>query len=112
MSSFTVGSRVFFYDSSGRLAGGVVELTSTMGDGMQIVRIRCDNGRIITLPTAGVFRVTTVDPVFNTNISHVGKKTYRNYVRVNMVETVLTERWNSHFVKVPVLKLVIRNGKN
>ncbi|KAK0492410.1 hypothetical protein EDD18DRAFT_1109154 [Armillaria luteobubalina] len=32
MSSFTVGSRVLFYDSSGRLAGGVVELTSVMGN--------------------------------------------------------------------------------
>ncbi|KAK0472328.1 hypothetical protein IW261DRAFT_1611631 [Armillaria novae-zelandiae] len=56
MRSFTVGSRVFFYDSSGRIAGGVIELTSTMGDGMQILRIRCDNGRTITLPSAGVFR--------------------------------------------------------
>ncbi|KAK0485519.1 hypothetical protein EDD18DRAFT_698727 [Armillaria luteobubalina] len=56
MSSFTVGSRVFFYDSNGRLAGGVVELTSVMGNGLQIVRIKCDNGKIITLPAAGVFR--------------------------------------------------------
>ncbi|KAG7439877.1 uncharacterized protein BT62DRAFT_924396 [Guyanagaster necrorhizus] len=50
MNAFPIGSRVFFYDSIGRLVGGVVESTSRMADGMQVLQIKRENGRTITLP--------------------------------------------------------------
>ncbi|PBK87145.1 hypothetical protein ARMGADRAFT_1085911 [Armillaria gallica] len=51
---FSAGSRVFFYDSTGQLVRGVVESTSRMADGTQMVVIRRDNGGIMTLPSASV----------------------------------------------------------
>ncbi|SJL12014.1 uncharacterized protein ARMOST_15431 [Armillaria ostoyae] len=52
--SLKAGSRVFFYDSTGQLVRGVVESTSRMADGTQMVIIRRDNGGIMTLPSASV----------------------------------------------------------
>ncbi|KAK0200664.1 hypothetical protein DFS33DRAFT_1354040 [Desarmillaria ectypa] len=54
MNTFTVGSPVFFYNTTGRVVRGVVEHTSRTADGMQTVVIRCDNGKITTLPSASV----------------------------------------------------------
>ncbi|KAK0185360.1 hypothetical protein F5146DRAFT_1069944 [Armillaria mellea] len=56
MSIFTTGSRVFFYESAGRLAGGVVESTSQMADGTLMIIIKRDSGGTVTLPAAGVSR--------------------------------------------------------
>ncbi|PBK82276.1 hypothetical protein ARMGADRAFT_1090497 [Armillaria gallica] len=39
MSSLPAGTRIFFYNSNGRLTGGIVESTSAMENGMQIVII-------------------------------------------------------------------------
>ncbi|KAK0452832.1 uncharacterized protein EV420DRAFT_682847 [Desarmillaria tabescens] len=50
MNMFPAGSRVFFYDSTGQLVRGVVESTTRMADGTQMVIIRRDNGGIMTLP--------------------------------------------------------------
>ncbi|KAK0434272.1 uncharacterized protein EV420DRAFT_1654077 [Desarmillaria tabescens] len=44
MNVFPVGSRVLFYDSSGRIVGGVVESTSHMADGTQMVLVKRDSG--------------------------------------------------------------------
>ncbi|KAK0201351.1 hypothetical protein DFS33DRAFT_1346512 [Desarmillaria ectypa] len=55
MNLFPAGSHVFFHDSTGRVVKGVVESTSRMGNGMQIIVIRCDNGGQITLPASSVF---------------------------------------------------------
>ncbi|SJL14718.1 uncharacterized protein ARMOST_18185 [Armillaria ostoyae] len=54
MNVFTIGSRVFFYDSAGRLTGGVVESTSRMSDGTLMIVIKRDSGGIVTLPASGV----------------------------------------------------------
>ncbi|KAK0466676.1 hypothetical protein IW261DRAFT_1520578 [Armillaria novae-zelandiae] len=54
MNMFPAGSRVFFYDSTGQLVRGVVESTSRMADGTQMVVIRRDNGVIMTFPSASV----------------------------------------------------------
>ncbi|SJL19051.1 uncharacterized protein ARMOST_22658 [Armillaria ostoyae] len=51
MNAFIVGSPVYFYDSTGQVVRGVVEHTNRLADGTQMVAIRCDNGRIVTLPT-------------------------------------------------------------
>ncbi|KAK0207735.1 hypothetical protein IW262DRAFT_1417991, partial [Armillaria fumosa] len=48
------GSRVFFFSSIGHIIRGVVESTSQMANGTELLVIRCDNGRIITLPSLGV----------------------------------------------------------
>ncbi|KAG7439868.1 uncharacterized protein BT62DRAFT_1013307 [Guyanagaster necrorhizus] len=56
MDSLSPGSRVSFYDSTGRLVGGVVESTIRMANGMQVVRVKCDSGSSITLPAAGLFQ--------------------------------------------------------
>ncbi|SJL14717.1 uncharacterized protein ARMOST_18184 [Armillaria ostoyae] len=37
MSSFPAGSRVFFYNSNGRLTGGIVESTSAMQNGSRCI---------------------------------------------------------------------------
>ncbi|KAG7439871.1 uncharacterized protein BT62DRAFT_1081265 [Guyanagaster necrorhizus] len=54
MDSYPIGSRVFFYDAAGCLVGGVVESTTRMGNGTQIVRIKCDDGRLqVSLEDSG-----------------------------------------------------------
>ncbi|KAG7439889.1 uncharacterized protein BT62DRAFT_1013339 [Guyanagaster necrorhizus] len=40
MNVITAGSRIFFYDSTGRIVRGVVENTSRMADGTQIVLVK------------------------------------------------------------------------
>ncbi|KAK0441494.1 uncharacterized protein EV420DRAFT_1650101 [Desarmillaria tabescens] len=50
MNVFLVGDRVFFYNSSGQLLKGVVESSSRMTDGTQMVLIKRDDGGTITLP--------------------------------------------------------------
>ncbi|KAK0445639.1 uncharacterized protein EV420DRAFT_922058 [Desarmillaria tabescens] len=52
-----IGSSIFFYNSFNQVVRGVVENTSRMTDGTQMVVIRCDNGRIITLPSASVIQL-------------------------------------------------------
>ncbi|KAK0485518.1 hypothetical protein EDD18DRAFT_1195848 [Armillaria luteobubalina] len=54
MSIFVIGSRVFFYDSAGRLTRGVVESTSRMADGTLMIVIKRDSGTTVTLPASGV----------------------------------------------------------
>ncbi|PBK92058.1 hypothetical protein ARMGADRAFT_1081481 [Armillaria gallica] len=57
MNVFTIGSRVFFYDSAGRLTGGVVESTSRLSGasiGTLLIVIKRDSGGIVTLPAASV----------------------------------------------------------
>ncbi|KAK0472573.1 hypothetical protein IW261DRAFT_1507132 [Armillaria novae-zelandiae] len=54
MSIFIIGSRVFFYDSAGRLARGVIESTSRTADGTLLIVIKRDSGETVTLPAAGV----------------------------------------------------------
>ncbi|KAK0472404.1 hypothetical protein IW261DRAFT_1508534 [Armillaria novae-zelandiae] len=49
------GTIVFFYGSAGQIVQGVVQETSRLGDGAQILRIKIDNGTFITLPTAAIF---------------------------------------------------------
>ncbi|KAK0201352.1 hypothetical protein DFS33DRAFT_1346515 [Desarmillaria ectypa] len=56
MSVFLSGSCVFFYDSTGQLVRGMVESTSLMADGTQMVLIKREDGRSITLPSASVFK--------------------------------------------------------
>ncbi|KAK0479328.1 hypothetical protein IW261DRAFT_1480282 [Armillaria novae-zelandiae] len=55
-TSCEAGSCVFFYNSIGRLVRAVVESTSRMADGTQMIVIKCDNGMIMTLPAASVSR--------------------------------------------------------
>ncbi|KAK0441468.1 uncharacterized protein EV420DRAFT_1650066 [Desarmillaria tabescens] len=50
MDAFPSGSRIFFYGSKGQLVRGVVESTSRTSDGTEMVLIKCDNGKTITLP--------------------------------------------------------------
>ncbi|KAK0201353.1 hypothetical protein DFS33DRAFT_1346519 [Desarmillaria ectypa] len=56
MNAFAAGTRVYFYDSNGQIVKGVVESTTRMADGTQMLRIKRDNGNNITLPSASVFQ--------------------------------------------------------
>ncbi|PBK85221.1 hypothetical protein ARMGADRAFT_1036515 [Armillaria gallica] len=44
------GSRVSFYDSTGRLVNGTVQSITRTSDGVQLVLIKRDNGGTVTLP--------------------------------------------------------------
>ncbi|KAK0436172.1 hypothetical protein EV421DRAFT_1833317 [Armillaria borealis] len=57
MNVFPAGSRVSFFDSNGQLLNGVVQSTSRLSDGTQLVLIKRDSGGTITLPAASVFTI-------------------------------------------------------
>ncbi|KAK0199461.1 hypothetical protein DFS33DRAFT_1368525 [Desarmillaria ectypa] len=57
MDVFAAGSRVSFFSANGQLVTGIVKLTSRMSDGTQILLIKCDNGRTLSLPAASVFLI-------------------------------------------------------
>ncbi|KAK0244901.1 hypothetical protein EDD85DRAFT_946226 [Armillaria nabsnona] len=44
------GLRIFFYDSTGQLVRGVVESTSWVADGTQMVIVKRDDGKTAILP--------------------------------------------------------------
>ncbi|KAK0434269.1 uncharacterized protein EV420DRAFT_1488714 [Desarmillaria tabescens] len=50
MNAFQAGTRVSFFDANGQLVTGVVEATSRLSDGTQMVLIKRDNGGTVTLP--------------------------------------------------------------
>ncbi|KAK0436143.1 hypothetical protein EV421DRAFT_1833182 [Armillaria borealis] len=50
MNVFNAGSRVSFYDSTGRLVNGTVQFITRTSDGAQFVLIKRDNGGTVTLP--------------------------------------------------------------
>ncbi|KAK0472595.1 hypothetical protein IW261DRAFT_1424185 [Armillaria novae-zelandiae] len=50
------GSRVTFYDSTGRLVNGTVQSITRTSDGAQLVLIKRDSGGTVTLPSASVFQ--------------------------------------------------------
>ncbi|KIM72674.1 hypothetical protein PILCRDRAFT_15904 [Piloderma croceum F 1598] len=53
------GTRVFYWDVSGRIKYGTVEFTARMDDGTQIVHVRVDGGgEIVALPVSSVSKVT------------------------------------------------------
>ncbi|KAK0202297.1 hypothetical protein DFS33DRAFT_1338943 [Desarmillaria ectypa] len=54
MNTFLVGSRVFFYSSTGNLIRGVVESIGRTADGTQMIAIKCDSGTTLTLPSTSV----------------------------------------------------------
>ncbi|PBK82297.1 hypothetical protein ARMGADRAFT_1090514 [Armillaria gallica] len=56
MNVFNAGSRVSFYDSTGRLVNGTVQSITRTSDGAQSVLIKRDNGGTLTLPSASVFQ--------------------------------------------------------
>ncbi|SJL15564.1 uncharacterized protein ARMOST_19065 [Armillaria ostoyae] len=56
MNVFNAGSRVSFYDSTGRLVNGTVQSITRTSDGAQLVLIKRDNGGTVTLPSASVFQ--------------------------------------------------------
>ncbi|PBK91233.1 hypothetical protein ARMGADRAFT_218778 [Armillaria gallica] len=56
MNVFNVGSRVSFYDSTGRLVNGTVQSITRTSDGTQLILIKRDNGGTVTLPSASVFQ--------------------------------------------------------
>ncbi|KAK0447501.1 hypothetical protein EV421DRAFT_1786525 [Armillaria borealis] len=50
MNVFNAGSRISFYDSTGRLVNGTVQSITRTSDGAQLVLIKRDNGGTVTLP--------------------------------------------------------------
>ncbi|KAK0185359.1 hypothetical protein F5146DRAFT_1069943 [Armillaria mellea] len=55
MNVFPAGSRVAYFNSSGQLSAGVVQSTTRMSDGTQLVLIKLGSGGTVTLPAASVF---------------------------------------------------------
>ncbi|KAF9458670.1 hypothetical protein BDZ94DRAFT_1313086 [Collybia nuda] len=62
--AFPAGTRVFFWASNAQIVYGTVQSTSRMSDrpyaikGTQVLVIRDDHGKIISLPAAGITKVT------------------------------------------------------
>ncbi|KAK0485520.1 hypothetical protein EDD18DRAFT_1195855 [Armillaria luteobubalina] len=57
MNVFQAGIRVSFFDGSGQLLTGVVQSTSRLSDGSQLVLVKRDGGGTITLPAASIFPI-------------------------------------------------------
>jgi len=57
MNAFPEGTRVFFWDAKSQIVYGIVQSTSRMSDGTQILVIKDDTSTIVTLPAAGVTKV-------------------------------------------------------
>ncbi|KAF8228921.1 hypothetical protein L208DRAFT_1402881 [Tricholoma matsutake] len=58
MNAFPAGTRVFFWASNAQIVYGTVQSTSRMPDGTQVLVIRDDSGRTVSLPAAGITKVT------------------------------------------------------
>ncbi|PBK90875.1 hypothetical protein ARMGADRAFT_1082129 [Armillaria gallica] len=110
MNVFTIGSRVFFYDSAGRLTGGVVESTSRMSDasiGTLMIAIKRDSGGIVTLPAAGVSNALL--PVMAGG--QVGKRMERNDLGKNASYVTDTDAISQSFSSSSAL-LILHSPKH
>ncbi|PBK80085.1 hypothetical protein ARMGADRAFT_1092558 [Armillaria gallica] len=56
MYVFNAGSRVSFYDLTGRLVNGTVQSIIRNSDGAELILIKRDYGGTVTLPSTSVFQ--------------------------------------------------------
>jgi len=57
MNAFPAGTRVFYWLPTGETIYGTVKSSSFLEDGTQILTIREDSGRVVTLPAVGINKV-------------------------------------------------------
>jgi hypothetical protein len=58
MNAYPNGTRGFYWDVNGQINYGTVESTSRMTDGTQVLNIKVDGGKIVSLPVSSVSKVT------------------------------------------------------
>ncbi|TFK76590.1 hypothetical protein BDN72DRAFT_891621 [Pluteus cervinus] len=58
MNAFPAGTRVFFWGANAQIVYGVVQSTSRLPDGTQVLVILDQSGQTLSLPAASVTKVT------------------------------------------------------
>ncbi|EAU88334.1 hypothetical protein CC1G_05100 [Coprinopsis cinerea okayama7 len=57
MNAFPPGTRVFFWQSTGEVIYATVQSSTRLQDGTQMLTLKADDNRVMTIPAAGVTHV-------------------------------------------------------